>query len=100
MIKHISSPINGILSSIVRKGTGYIPKIMMNWEEIVGENISNFSSPIKIYKKSDITILYIAISNSSVGTELHYMKPQILDKISFFIGEEIVDDIKIILKPS
>ena len=67
----------------------------------MGKSVASFTCPIKIsidFKTKKKT-LCIGVSNNSFGTELHYMKNTIVEKINFFCGKSTVEDIRIVLRP-
>ncbi|MCH9753793.1 MAG: DUF721 domain-containing protein [Alphaproteobacteria bacterium] len=99
--KSMPSIINKTLSGLL-KGDNYdVARLVFNWEEIVGKNFASFTNPIKISVdfKTQKKTLSIGVSNNSFGTELHYMKTSIIGKINFFCGKNVVEDIKVVLRP-
>lgn len=89
-----------ILSPALNKQNLHIKKIIFNWESIVGEDIAKFTSPLKIVKYNNKNLLHVATSNSAASAGLFYIKDTLISKISTFTGKDVVDDIKIVLKPA
>ena len=98
-MKPVSLIIQRVLAPALNKKNAYIAKLIFNWTEIIGEDIAKYSNPAKIKSVNNKNILYITIPNSAIGTEIHYMKTTIIDKITFFIGFKAVDDLKFMLQP-
>ena len=61
-----------------------------HWPEIVGSDISRKTVPQKIFKET----LYIKVENATWASELGMLKPQLIEKINRFIGEETIKDLK------
>jgi len=84
------------------KGTA-LKKIIYDWNKIVGEEASSFTTPYKVStqkQKSKIErILHIFVTNSAFSSELHYMSNIILEKISFYVGSNYITRLKIDLNP-
>jgi hypothetical protein len=93
--------VNQVLSSLLYGDNYDVAKILLNWAEIIDERYFAVTKPIKISLdfKTKKKTLFIGVSSNSFGTELHYMKKGILDKINAFCGERTVEDIRIILRP-
>lgn len=73
-------------------------RIITDWNKIVGDGLGACSVPRKLTfardKKIDGT-LYIEVSNSGFATEMVYLEPMILEKISCYFGYKAVARIKI-----
>ena len=77
-------------------------RIITDWYKIVGKQISSFSQPRKIsFKKGSKVngILYIEVYDGGMATQITYMQPQIIERISCYFGYKAIDKIKIIQKP-
>ena len=98
-MKPVSSIVQRVLAPVLNKKNAYIAKLIFNWTEIVGESIARHSIPAKIKPLNNKNILYIMLSNSAIGVEIYYMKLNIIDKITFFLGFKAVDDLKVMLQP-
>lgn len=96
------SIVSDALSSLLRENDYHVAKLVFNWKDIIGENVASFTQPLKISLdfKTKKKTLFIGVSNNSFGTELYYMKAGIVEKINFFCGDNTVEDIKVILRPS
>lgn len=98
-MRHIAFAADTILSKILSKHDLHLKKIIFNWADIIGPGLSEYTSPLKLEKKSEESILHLSVSNSAVSAEIHYLKNQIIEKITFFLGKPVVTDIKISFKP-
>lgn len=76
-------------------------RIINQWNEIVGEDLSDKAIPVKINyrkgtdKKKPNATLEIATSSAN-ATTLHYQKGVILEKINRIFGNEWITDIKFV----
>lgn len=68
--------------------------IFSHWEEIVGKQIGNKTSPEKFIKDC----LYVNVENPTWSNELSLMTPQLMDKINSFLQENIVKEIRFKVK--
>jgi len=99
--KTMPSVINHVLASLLKEDNYDVAKLVFNWDEIMGKTVASFTSPIKISLdfKTKKRTLFIGVSNNSFGTELHYMKRAIIEKINFFCGKDTIEDIRVVLRP-
>ena len=100
--KSMPSVVNEALSSLLREDNYDVAKLVFNWPDIIGKDVAKFTNPMKISLdfRSKKKTLHIAVTNNSFGTELHYMKRSIIEKVNFFSGKEVVEDIKVVLRPT
>ena len=63
--------------------------ILVNWDKIVGNNISENCFPVSI----DKGILKLKVKNSVWSHHLMMMKKEVIQKINSYIGENLVKDI-------
>ncbi len=63
---------------------------VLQWEQIVGEQIAKVSTATRITKG----VLFVKVKTGTWRNELTMRKPEIIKKINTTIGEEIVGDIK------
>lgn len=81
---------------IGRSGINFI-KLANDWNFIVGKEFSLNTVPLKIAKikvnSSTNNVLYIAVNNSSLITEYHYLKGLFIEKINFYFGFEYIHKI-------
>ncbi len=70
-------------------------QIVLNWEKIVGEDLMSYSVPRKVRSCGGKKVLSIMVYNSAIGAEMHYMKKHFIERIAFFAGKQVVDDIKL-----
>ncbi len=64
-------------------------KILNVWTECVGENISKFSTPVKIEKNK----LFISVETAVWRYELNVRKPVILEKVNSILKNKNIKDI-------
>ena len=91
-----------IISSISLKITDKIfkergfkeSKIITDWTEIVGKEISDLTLPVGLSKNKNLKIL----CNSSFALELQHMTPKIIDRINLTMGYKAVENIQIFQK--
>lgn len=64
--------------------------LINDWESIVGNDLANKFSPLKIQRSGDKKSLLIAAS-SSLSAMAKYLEPMLLDKINIFFGRKYID---------
>ena len=79
---------------ISKKGEIY-SKTLDNWKYLVGKNLFNICYP-KSYKKSNFKgkSLNIMVKHGH-EVDVEYSKKQIIDKINYYFGYDVVNDIRI-----
>lgn len=96
---HFSKALDKITQPVFKKKGLTYSRIVTDWEKIIGTYYAQYSTPRKIiYSQSDTKtgVLYVNVENSSIGLELSYQTPVILEKISTYFGYKAVDSIKLI----
>ena len=98
-MKKISNNINYIVKGVFsRKGISFA-EIMMHWSSIVGEELAENISPVKVsfskIGKREIKILHVLVPSSSAGVEVSYKQDMIIERIAAFFGYKAVDKLKI-----
>jgi len=91
-LKKVARPILG------KKGFNFI-EIVTNWQEIVGQKLSGFATPLKLTfpkGKENSGLLHISVAGGVFATEMIHQKPLLLEKINTYFGYAAVGDIKII----
>ena len=100
-LKKISNIISRIAEPIVKKKGFYHTKIITDWQEIIGEDLSKETCPIKIIsnkqKNKTLFTLYIEVNNASTATQLSYLEEFLIEKISNYIGYKVINKIKLII---
>jgi hypothetical protein len=99
-MKSLGNVLPAVLSPVLNKQNAHVKTIVFNWETVVGVSFSRFAFPIKIVELEGKQVLHIAVSSSAMGTELYYMRDMIMDRIAVLIGQDTVQDLKIVLRPS
>lgn len=90
--------IDSIMKDVL-EGTGLESKIKKyrifnHWDEIVGKQIGDKTSPEKFVKDC----LYINVENPTWSNELSLMSQQLINKINSFLKENIVKEIRFKIK--
>ena len=77
-----------IMSSFVEnKERKIILRLMFNWLDVVGNNIAAYSFPKRLKNTHGKgLVLMIEVANSSIGTEIYYMKKEIIARANAFLG--------------
>ena len=91
--------VNKIIYSILKNRHPIIAEMFVNWIKIVGIKLSFKSHPLKIVtttaQQKKINILYIAVDNSSVLTEMSYHQELIIERIAVYFGYKAIHKIKL-----
>ena len=77
-------------------------RIIEDWERIIGDKLARYCAPqtIKFYNDTRTHgLLMVDVYHSGLATELQYMSPIIIEKITSYFGYPAVSKIKIIQKP-
>ncbi len=67
-------------------------RIQENWSSIMGENISAYTKEVSLQKD----VLVVKLSSSVLRQELSYGKEKIVEMINKFLGEDKIQDIRLI----
>ena len=97
----LSGCLNNLLSPMMKDRKIYHGKIFLDWPDIVGHRVAQFSWPQKIIKDKageNLATLYIEVYNSSFATELQYLEDHLIEKISLYFGYKVVSKIKTKIK--
>lgn len=96
-----------ILSPLTRKMLGKKAfaeaDVICNWVEIVGEDMADFSTPMKIdFKKGERTggVLWIETIGGAFALELQLKSKMLIGKVNTFFGYEAVSTLKIVQNPA
>jgi predicted nucleic acid-binding Zn ribbon protein len=65
--------------------------ILGAWDQIVGESVAEHSQPRSIRNR----ILFIDVSHSTWMQQLQFLKPTLLEKVNGFLGEPLIQDIRL-----
>ncbi len=101
-MKPVSRSVPGLLGKVFQRKYIALGRIVTNWREIVGPEVSGRAQPAKInYHKSKnpkekpLATLEIAASSAD-SAALVYQKDLILQKLEMFFGDKWITDIKFI----
>ena len=65
--------------------------ILGAWDQIVGESVAEHSQPRSVRNR----ILFIDVSHSTWMQQLQFLKPTLLEKVNGFLGEPLIQDIRL-----
>lgn len=88
--KTLGEAIEELVQSLGIKKKLHEYEAVLQWEQIVGEQIAKVTTATRITKG----VLFVKVKTSTWRNELTIRKPEIVKKINDTIGEEIVNDIK------
>ncbi len=88
-MKHIKDIINSFIKKTKIKEMAESNFILENWEKIVGKDISQVISPIRLYKDK----LFISVKNSVIMEEMVYRKKELIEKINSVFKENKIKNI-------
>lgn len=69
-------------------------KILQNWEKEVGVEISNHTTPIRLFRGK----LFVKVDSPVLMNQLTFIKKEIIDKLNKSINVNLVKDIFFTLK--
>ena len=76
-------------------------KISQNWKNFVRQSFVTNTYPLKLLEgEKQEQVLFVAVQNTSVGSQFYYSKEEIVSKICLHFGYSVVHDIKTILTSS
>lgn len=93
-IHHIGDIIDAIIRKYKFEEKEKEAIILSKWQEIVGSELSKYSSPDKIKNK----ILYVYCDNSASLQELNFARLQITNKINEIAGKKIIEKILFLIR--
>lgn len=77
--------------------------ILTNWPDIIGEDLANFTSPVKIDFKPQQRLngtLHLEVPSGAFALEVQHKEKIILQKINTYFGYNAVSGIRIIQNPN
>jgi hypothetical protein len=91
--------IDSILERLIQE-RGLDPKLLeqkalAGWKDAVGALIARYTRPVSLVDGR----LTVYASNSVWVTELSLLKPQVISKINAAVGQQVVKDWRIVVKP-
>jgi hypothetical protein len=88
-------PLHSILEKTLKALEIDVPlktySILGAWNEIVGASVAEHSQPRSIRNR----ILFIDVSHSTWMQQLQFLKPTLLEKVNGFLGEPLIQDIRL-----
>ena len=98
-MRQISNNINYIVKGVFSKKGISFAEIMMHWSNIVGNELAENISPVKVTMskvgKKEIKILHVLVPSASAGVEVSYKQDMIIERIAAFFGYKAIDKLKI-----
>lgn len=88
-MQHIKEIIKSLLKNAKFKQMNETYFIFENWEKIVGKDISEVTTPIRLYKDK----LFVNVENSVIMEEMIYRKKEIIEKINSILKREKINNI-------
>ena len=97
--KNIADVLNNVLNTIAPEEGRIIYRIIKSWYEIVGQSISELTSPVKISFAGKATngTLYVEVSNPGFALHIQSMENQIIQKICIYLGYDAISKIRTIV---
>ena len=92
--KKISDFTNKIVNPIIQKKSFLFSRILMLWQELIGEN-EVFCEPIKIVdnsNKKSLKSLHVRL-NSAYAPEFNFKSIRVIEKINSHFGYKVIDKI-------
>jgi len=89
-IEKIGVTIHALLDTLGLADIRKSALIFSRWKDIAGEQLFGKVEPER-YRRG---ILHLSVSSHSWSQELQFLKPQFIEKINSFLGEEVVKDIR------
>lgn len=104
---HNLSPLSGIVEDLSKKLLGKKGlveiDIILNWNKIIGQELSSFTFPQKISfsnKKRSDGCLYITVISGALALELKYKEKIIIEKINSYFGYNAISKLAFEQNPS
>ena len=69
--------------------------IMKNWDRIVGEDLAQFSQPIKLSKSGKFQNLVIGVYHPSLSIKVQSVENEILERIAQIIGYRMIKKLRL-----
>ena len=77
--------------------------VICNWRDIVGDDMADYSKPLRIeFKKTERNngILVIEVAGGAFALEIQLRSKLLIDKVNTFFGYQAVEKIKILQNPN
>lgn len=90
--------VGGFARKILGKKAFIEADVVSNWAEIAGENLAEFTKPVRIDFKRDERkggVLHIEAANGASALEAELKSKMIIAKVNTYFGYEAIDRIKI-----
>ena len=99
----ISQSILPLAKEILGKKGFVETDILTNWQDIIGQELANYTSPTKIDFKPQQRnngILHLEVPSGAFALEVQHKEKTILQKINTYFGYNAISNIKIIQNPN
>lgn len=100
-MQKISKALDDITNPIFSKNGFIDHKLLKFWPVIVGDSLSQFTTPVKIAFSGGRTrqgVLHIAISNPALALEIQAQEGRIVEKIATYFGYQAVSRVRLIME--
>lgn len=93
--KHASIGAGLSLRTICSKNGFAYPRILTDWDKIVGSDIAGLCQPIRVRfgKGYDVGATLVVYVSGAIAPEIEYRKTQIIDKINTYYGYRAIHKI-------
>lgn len=99
----LSSAVDSLTRPIFAKRGALEARLLSDWRLIVGEKLASYTIPERISFKNNETssdgVLHLGVTNSSIATEMAYLTPMLLEKITLYLGCKAIARLKLHLRP-
>ncbi len=94
MFKHVSESVEQLIGSSYLTKSSIIFKLIFNWEKIVGSEISALCFPVQIVFEIDGSKLILGTRNSGFMLRIKFLELTIKEKISSYLGKNLISSIR------
>ena len=100
-MKTIQDAMSGVLIGALKKRHPLMPKLLLNWEKIVGAEYASLCWPQKISSVKErgekLSLLHIKASDSVAAMRLNFLQDVITERIAIYLGHRAIDRVRITL---
>lgn len=100
-MKSIKNIMGGVIAKCCEKHGLMHHKLITDWQKIVGNELAQHSSPIKLHFTKNSTIrgkLIISILNPGNAMKLQMMSDVIIRSINIYFGYKAVSELRFVVK--
>jgi hypothetical protein len=82
------------LDGVVPGGRAFTT-IVRDWATIVGDNLASHARPAGLHA----TTLVVAVEDPAWATQLRYLERELLERCAEAVGEGVVGDVRVVVRP-